>query len=132
MLLIKRLFYCAVFAVNANPVEDTKVVPPPVIGTPVSTSPRFNRDDIFYPIETLIEYADAGMDVSDFKVANTMEGSNTPFGMPVRGIQVSTDWDVETSDGLIGMEYSMVYYLFYEKVIFLILVSHLFRHLRSN
>ena len=81
--------------------QQTKSVPPILSGTAVADPPRFNRDDTFYPIETLQRYADAGMDVSQLRVANVMEGDEGR--MPVRGLQVVNEWSELTADGLIGL-----------------------------
>ena len=63
----------------------------------------FQEDDAYYPITTLMEYMSAGMDITGLKEAHSMEGLGMDGGrMPLRGIQVSNDWDVLAPSGKIG------------------------------
>ena len=94
---------------SANLTEKYLTAPAPNTGTPVADGPRFNRDDTFYKVATLQQYADSGMDVSELRVANLMEGADGPGGFgPVRGLQNdASEWDFEIG-GLIGRDYKRI------------------------
>ena len=83
--------------------QETKFVPPPLVGTAVRKAPRFNGDDIYYPLETIQKYANAGMDVSDLRIAHLMESS----GELSRGLETATEWSEMTEQGLIALPWAV-------------------------
>ena len=56
---------------------------------------KIMTDDIFYPEATLEKYREQGIDTSGFQVAQSDSGKG-------RGLEVSTEWDVLTPEGLLG------------------------------
>lgn len=64
-------------------------------GTEVPAIPKLSGDDVFYPLGLLIEYAEAGMDISNLRVIPQEEMA--PSAGRERGLQRQ---ELEKCDGL--------------------------------
>ena len=61
--------------------------------TQVTPKPKLMDDDVFYPLGVLIEYAEAGMDISELRVIP--EDQMAPSAGRERGLQ-RNDFKIET------------------------------------